>query len=158
LALAVLMIRSLIRTGLRPGLSEVGGHLQALTSWGRGVEWRSLPWRGALRAAIAIAAVLAVLPAPALADGGLRAGAGRSDITPPTSYPMLGWARGDARALGQHTRLFARALVLQRGSRRLALVAADLNMIPGGLVVQSARRAGFSSRTSAIDCERRAPR
>jgi neutral ceramidase len=59
---------------------------------------------------------------------------------------MLGWARGDARALGQHTRLFARALVLERGKRRLALVAADLNMVPGGAVVQAARRAGFDSR------------
>ena len=59
---------------------------------------------------------------------------------------MLGWARGDARALGQHTRLFARALVLQRGKRQLALVAADLNMVPGGLVVQAARRAGFDPR------------
>ena len=59
---------------------------------------------------------------------------------------MLGWARGDARALGQHTRLFARALVLQRGPRRLALVAMDLNMVSGGLVVQAARRAGFDPR------------
>jgi neutral ceramidase len=76
----------------------------------------------------------------------LRAGAARADITPPTGYPMLGWARGDARALGQHTRLFARAIVLERGSRRLALVAADLNMIAGGLAVQAARRAGFDPR------------
>jgi neutral ceramidase len=90
--------------------------------------------------------VLAALPAPAAAADTLRAGAGRADITPPTSYPMLGWARGDARALGQHTRLFARALALERGHRRLALVAADLNMIPGGLVVQAARRAGFDPR------------
>ena len=60
---------------------------------------------------------------------------------------MLGWARGDARALGQHTRLFARALVLERGKRQLALVAADLNMVPGGMV-QSRRRAaaGFDER------------
>ena len=86
------------------------------------------------------------LPAAADADTGLRAGAARSDITPPTGYPMLGWARGDARALGEHTRLFARALVLERGSRRLALVAADLNMVPGGLIVQAARRAGFDPR------------
>jgi neutral ceramidase len=59
---------------------------------------------------------------------------------------MLGWGRGDARAFGQHTRLFARAVVLQRGSRRLALVAADLNMISGGMVAQAARRAGFDPR------------
>ncbi len=87
------------------------------------------------------------LPAAAPAQGpALSAGAGRADITPPTGYAMLGWARGDARALGQHTRLFARALVLQRGPRRLALVAMDLNMISGGLVVQAARRAGFDPR------------
>ena len=36
--------------------------------------------------------------------------------------------------------------MLQRGSRRLALVAADLNMIAGGLAVQAARRAGFDPR------------
>ena len=53
---------------------------------------------------------------------------------------MLGWARGDARALGQHTRLFARAIVLERGGRRLALAAADLDMVAGGMVVQAARR------------------
>jgi neutral ceramidase len=88
--------------------------------------------------------LIAAAVAPAAAHGAtLRAGAGRADITPPTGYPMLGWARGDARALGQHTRLFARALVLERGSRRLALVAADLNMIAGGLAEQAARRAGF---------------
>ena len=90
---------------------------------------------------------LAAAPGAAAAEGpALRAGAARADITPPTGYPLLGWALGDARALGQHTRLFARALVLQRGSRRLALVAADLNMIAGGLAVQAARRAGFDPR------------
>jgi neutral ceramidase len=92
-----------------------------------------------------LAVALAAAPADAAAPA-LRAGAARADITPPTGYPMLGWARGDARALGQHTRLFARALVLQRGSRRLALVAADLNMIAGGLAAQAARRAGFDPR------------
>jgi neutral ceramidase len=92
-----------------------------------------------------LAVALAAAPADAAAPT-LHAGAARADITPPTGYPMLGWARGDARALGQHTRLFARALVLQRGSRRLALVAADLNMIAGGLAVQAAQRAGFDPR------------
>jgi neutral ceramidase len=92
-----------------------------------------------------LAVALAAAPG-ALAAPGLRAGAGRADITPPTGYPLLGWARGDARAGGQHTRLFARAIVLQRGSRRLALVAADLNMIAGGLAAQAARRAGFDPR------------
>ena len=94
---------------------------------------------------VAVALALLGLAAPAR-GAPLSAGAGRADITPPTGYPMLGWARGDARALGQHTRLFARALVLQRGPRRLALVAMDLNMVSGGLVVQAARRAGFEPR------------
>jgi neutral ceramidase len=103
----------------------------------------------AIRSVLALATLLAVLLAAApgaLAAPGLRAGAGRADITPPTGYPLLGWARGDARATGQHTRLFARAIVLQRGSRRLALVAADLNMIAGGMAEQAARRAGFDPR------------
>ncbi len=101
-----------------------------------------------IRPLLALGALLiAVAIAPAAAHGAtLRAGAGRADITPPTGYPMLGWARGDARALGQHTRLFARALVLERGSRRLAVVAVDLNMIAGGLAEQAARRAGFDPR------------
>ena len=46
---------------------------------------------------------------------------------------MLGWARGDARITGQHTRLYAKALVLRRGSRTLALVSMDLNMVAGGM-------------------------
>jgi neutral ceramidase len=74
----------------------------------------------------------------------LQAGAGRADITPPTGYVMLGWARGDARVMGQHTRLYARALVLRSGSRKLALVSEDLNMVSGGVVEQAAARAGFS--------------
>ena len=41
---------------------------------------------------------------------------GKADITPPTGYIMLGWARGDARAMGQHTRLYAKAMVLRRGA------------------------------------------
>ena len=95
---------------------------------------------GGLRSACAIAGAAAALlgAAQPAAGQGLEAGVGRADITPPTGYIMLGWARGDARALGQHTRLFARALVLERGQRRLALVAADLNMVAGGMVVQAA--------------------
>jgi hypothetical protein len=57
LVLAVLMARSLFRTGLRPGLGEIGGHLHALTTWGREVEWHALPWRGAVRGTLAVLAV-----------------------------------------------------------------------------------------------------
>ena len=96
-------------------------------------------------AVIASAGVALAIAAPAAAAGGpgLEAGVGRADITPPTGYIMLGWARGDARALGQHTRLYAKAIVLRRGASRLVLVSEDLNMVPGGMVQQAARRAGL---------------
>jgi neutral ceramidase len=98
-------------------------------------------------AAIALCAVLcgnlAGSPPPATAaDPGasLRAGAGRADITPPTGYYLMGWVRSDARAEGQLTRLFARALVIQKGARKVALVAADLAYVPAGLVADVAER------------------
>src|SRR3954463_11502038 len=89
--------------------------------------------------ALALAAALfvaAVLPSAAGA-GPLRAGAGRADITPPTGYFMLGWARGDARISGQNQRLYARAVVLERDGRKVALISEDLNAIPGGMVQQA---------------------
>ena len=94
-----------------------------------------------------MAVVVAVLAAAPAQAAGLRAGAGRADITPPTGYFMMGWVRGDAVLQGQHTRLFARALVLERDGRKVALVAADLGAIPGGLVVhagQALKDRGFS--------------
>ena len=78
--------------------------------------------------------LLAVLFASPAAAAELRAGAGEADITPPqTGYYLGGWTRADRLAEGQHTRLYARAIVLQRGERKVALVAAELFAIPGGL-------------------------
>ncbi|HEV3378771.1 MAG TPA: neutral/alkaline non-lysosomal ceramidase N-terminal domain-containing protein [Thermoleophilaceae bacterium] len=75
------------------------------------------------------------LGAAASADAAaLRAGAGKADITPRTGYYLGGWTRADRVAQGQHTRLWARALVLEQGGRKVALVAVDLFMVPGGLV------------------------
>lgn len=82
-------------------------------------------------------ALLAAAPAHAT---GLRAGAGRADVTPRTGYYMFGWVRSDARSQGQLTRLFARTIVLQRGHRKVALVSADMGAIPNGLVVDAAKR------------------
>ncbi|TML83716.1 MAG: hypothetical protein E6G07_00905, partial [Actinobacteria bacterium] len=79
----------------------------------------------------------------------LRAGAGRADITPPTGYYMMGWVRSDAKVTGQHTRLWARVIVLQRGRRKVALVSEDLNGIPGGMMADAARidrKLGYSER------------
>jgi neutral ceramidase len=93
-----------------------------------------------------------VLAAPAQAAN-LRAGVGKADITPRTGFYLGGWTRADRVAQGQHTRLGARALVLERDGRKLALVAVDLFMVPGGLVkhVGDALAArGFSERNLLI--------
>jgi neutral ceramidase len=76
----------------------------------------------------------ALAAAPAAQAEPLHAGVGKADITPRTGYYLGGWTRQDRVAQGQHTRLWARALVLQRGERKVALVAVDLFMVPGGLV------------------------
>lgn len=83
------------------------------------------------------------------ATGTLRAGAGRADITPPTGYYFQGWVRSDARGNGVLTRLYARVIVLQRGSQKVALVAEDLNGIAGGMLADAAnlvKDRGFSER------------
>ena len=102
----------------------------------------------ALAALAAVAAALA-LAAPASAAPQLQVGVGRADITPPTGYYMMGWVRSDAKAAGQHTRLWARVIVLERGNQKVALVAEDLGGIPGGMLAEAAERVselGFSQR------------
>lgn len=100
--------------------------------------------RAALVAALALAvfagaAATAAAAPPAL----LRAGAGQADITPPqTGYFLGGWTRADRLARGQSTRLYANTLVLQRGTRKLALVAVELFAIPAGFHEDVARAVG----------------
>src|SRR3954451_1950344 len=101
--------------------------------------------------AVALALILACL-APASASA-LDAGVGRSDVTPPTGFPTMGYVRDDAIARGQHTRLFARAIVLRQGETKLAIVTIDLGFTPGGLLVEVAQRLaarGFSERNIII--------
>ncbi|MGZ4323698.1 MAG: neutral/alkaline non-lysosomal ceramidase N-terminal domain-containing protein [Solirubrobacteraceae bacterium] len=94
-------------------------------------------------AALLLALALAAAPAQAAAGarpGDLRAGAGQADITPPRlGYFLGGWTRADRVATGQSTRLYANTLVLQRGQRKVALVAAELFAIPAGLQADVAR-------------------
>jgi hypothetical protein len=107
--------------------------------------------RAAAAALAVIAAVLAAA-APASADA-LRAGVGRADITPRTGYYMMGWVRSDAVLRGQHTRLFARAIVLERGGKKVALVAMDVNAISGGVVAEAADKLkdrGFSQQNILV--------
>ena len=81
-----------------------------------------------------------------MTGGGLQAGAAKVDITPPTGFRTDGWATND-RAVGTLTRLYARALVLQSGGRKIALVTLDLVGATGGLVKEAAlldKDLGFS--------------
>src|SRR3954453_510900 len=99
--------------------------------------------RGAL-----IATAVAALAAPSSASAAqLQAGAARAGVTPPTGSYMMGWVRTDAKVIGQHTRLYARVIVLKQGDKKVALIAGDLNGWPGGLVKQAAdlnKDRGFS--------------
>ncbi len=94
--------------------------------------------RGARHLLAALAALMLLPHAAAAATPQLEVGVGRADITPPTGYYMMGWVRSDGVISGQHTRLWARAIVLQEGDRKIALVAEDLNGIPGGVMAQAA--------------------
>src|SRR4051812_2215901 len=79
--------------------------------------------------------LLFLLPSSASA---VDVGVGRADITPPTGYYMMGWVRSDGLIVGQHTRLFARVVVLRQGGKKVALITEDLNGIPGGMLAQAA--------------------
>ena len=112
------------------------------------------------KALIALTVVLvAVLAAPAMSTAStkgaprLKAGVGKADITPQTGYYLGGWTRADRIAQGQHTRLFSRAMVLERQGRKFALVQVDLFMVPGGMVKQIGEilaKRGFSERNILI--------
>jgi neutral ceramidase len=89
------------------------------------------------RAGLGALIALVVFPAAAHAAP-LRAGVGMADITPQTGYYLGGWTRADRTSHGQQTRLHSRALVLQEGDRKVALVQVDLFMIPAGMQKQVA--------------------
>src|SRR5262245_2640099 len=86
-----------------------------------------MAWRVVLLAAVWLGAVAP----PGRADGGLRAGAAKADVTPPAGGPMWGYgARHDPPSRGTLDPLYARALVLEAGGGRVALVALDLGRAP----------------------------
>src|SRR4051794_4585710 len=105
-----------------------------------------------MRRSLLTACLFLLAAAPAQA-GTLRAGVGRADITPRTGYYMMGWVRSDAVLRGQHTRLFARAMVLQRDGKKVALVSMDVNAISGGIVAEAAQQLkdrGFSEQNILV--------
>src|SRR3954462_4965204 len=94
----------------------------------------------AMRRTLLAAIVLACAGVSPARAASLQAGVGRSDVTPPTGFPTFGYVPDDAIARGQHTRLYARAIVLQQGARKLALVTTDLGLTPGGLLAEVGAR------------------
>jgi neutral ceramidase len=81
-----------------------------------------------------VTTLLIVLSCPfqlSFAADELRAGAASTEITPPVGFPMWGYAtRKDVPSQGVLDPLKARALVLEVGSERLAIVSLDLGRPP----------------------------
>ncbi len=110
------------------------------------------------RALLTVLALLAALLAPTVTASAapsdvLLAGVGRADLTSPTGYYMQGWVRSDAVLRGVHTRIEARAVVLQRGGKKLALVAVGLNGVAGGVLADAAKLLagrGFSEQNIVV--------
>ncbi len=85
----------------------------------------------------ALVAALAVLSAAATARAmaaPLLVGVGRADITPVTGVYKGGWSCTCAQAIGQQERLYARVVVLEEGSQKVALVAEDLFALSAGMI------------------------
>src|SRR4051812_13981462 len=131
----------------------LGSSSTTRTRWGS-VAAFVISRRSIGKLAVSFLGTLWVLLGTAPASGAtLQAGVGRSDITPPTGFPTFGYVRDDAIARGQHTRLYARAIVLQEGESKLALVTTDLGVTPGGLLAEVAERLksrGLSERNIVI--------
>jgi Neutral/alkaline non-lysosomal ceramidase, N-terminal len=71
--------------------------------------------------------------APAVPPAELRAGAAAVAITPPAGIPMAGYY-SERGAQGIHDDLFAKAIVIEQGGTKAALVALDLIAAPRDLV------------------------
>lgn len=84
----------------------------------------------ATRATIIVFTSLLLLASSAVA-GQFQAGFAKIDITPAKSMPMWGYgARHDAMSLGVRDPLFAKAVVIDVGEEKLALVGIDLGRSP----------------------------
>lgn len=72
---------------------------------------------------------------------GFKAGAARRDVTPREGVPMWGYgARHDALSQGTLDPLYADALVIQAGDKKLAIVGLDLGRSPGESSLQRIRQ------------------
>src|SRR5437667_11972271 len=77
----------------------------------------------------------------AFARSAFQVGAGRADITPKEPLPMWGYgARHDALSTGVLDPLFAEALVIRVGEKKLAIVGLDLGRSPAERSLQVIRK------------------
>jgi len=83
-------------------------------------------------------------PASASSDSALKAGAAERDITPPIGFRMAGYF-DERLATAVHDPLHAKALVLENGGQKIALVFCDLVGVP--LLVTTNARAQASRAT-----------
>ncbi len=85
-----------------------------------------------------LASLLAV---SAAAQSDLQAGAGRADITPKEGLPMWGYgARHDLLSTGVLDPLYAEALVIRAGGKKIAIVGCDLGRAPAERSLQAIRK------------------
>lgn len=79
----------------------------------------------------AIALSCALVTASQAAEGDVKAGAAKRDITPKEPVPMWGYgARHDQLSVGTLDPLFAAAIVIQAGDKKVAIVGLDLGRSP----------------------------
>jgi hypothetical protein len=76
--------------------------------------------------------------------GSLRAGCGKVDITPGSPVWLSGWASRNKPSEGIEDRLYARALVLDSGGTRVAILALDLIGVPAELVAKVRKQVASS--------------
>jgi neutral ceramidase len=72
--------------------------------------------------------------APRTTAAQLLVGVGRADITPVTGVFKGGWSCTCAEAIGQQERLYARAIVIDEGGQKVALVTEDLFALSAGMI------------------------
>ena len=113
---------------------QIGWNIET-TSTGLDLHSAKRPWpKRALALLIALGGLL-----PALAHAGeLRVGVGKVSITPPATEfpytpsqtPSLNTGPGERSIVGVHDEVYARALVMDDGARRVAIVVVDVTALP----------------------------
>ena len=93
-----------------------------------------MPWIRVIL--LSCVALWGILQSAGSVEAGLRAGAARRSIVPPFPTQMGGFFDRTTNFEGVHDELFARALVLDNGTTRLALIGSDLIAMDADLVQQ----------------------